>query len=152
MLHVTWEARNTCTIEDGAILGHEAIDVRDGDRLRQRGTVHIGAWAHISAGATVARGRNDGDQTTIGRGAIIGPQALVGHGCHIGEDAIIHGGARLAGYVIIGAHARVGMGACVRNRVVIGEGAVVGIGAVVTRNVPAAELWVGNPARKLRDV
>jgi UDP-2-acetamido-3-amino-2,3-dideoxy-glucuronate N-acetyltransferase len=29
----------------------------------------------------------------------------------------------------------------------IGAGAMIGAGSVVTRNVPAGELWVGNPAR-----
>lgn len=30
----------------------------------------------------------------------------------------------------------------------IGEGAMVGAGSVVTRDIPAGELWYGNPARK----
>ena len=36
--------------------------------------------------------------------------------------------------------------------VTIGEGALIGAGSVVTKNVPAGEVWVGNPAKFLRKV
>lgn len=31
----------------------------------------------------------------------------------------------------------------------IGKGAIIGAGSVVTKDVPAGETWVGNPARKI---
>ena len=34
----------------------------------------------------------------------------------------------------------------------IGEAAVIGAGSVVTKNVPAGEVWLGNPAKVLRKV
>jgi serine acetyltransferase len=34
----------------------------------------------------------------------------------------------------------------------IGKGSVIGAGSVVTKDVPAGEVWAGNPARKLRNV
>ena len=34
----------------------------------------------------------------------------------------------------------------------IGDGAVIGMGSVVTKDVPAGELWLGNPARFYRKV
>ena len=34
----------------------------------------------------------------------------------------------------------------------IGNGAVVGANALVTKNVPAREIWAGNPARKVGEV
>ncbi len=43
--------------------------------------------------------------------------------------------------------ASIGANATVLCGVEIGAGAMVGAGSVVTRNVPAGELWVGNPAR-----
>ena len=43
--------------------------------------------------------------------------------------------------------ASIGANATVLCGLEIGEGAMVGAGSVVTRNVPAGELWVGNPAR-----
>lgn len=45
------------------------------------------------------------------------------------------------------------LGACVqiKSGVTIGTGAVIGAGSIVTHNVPAYEIWAGNPARKIRD-
>lgn len=34
----------------------------------------------------------------------------------------------------------------------IGENAMIGIGSVVTHDIPAGEVWVGNPARFLKRV
>ena len=42
----------------------------------------------------------------------------------------------------------IGANATVLCGVEIGEGAMVGAGSVVTKNVPAGELWFGNPARR----
>ena len=48
--------------------------------------------------------------------------------------------------------ARIGGGATLLPGIEVGEEAFVGAGAVVLRDVPARQLWVGNPARYLRDV
>ena len=45
----------------------------------------------------------------------------------------------------------IGMGAYVKAGVTIHNGAVIGMGSVVTHDVPAYEIWAGNPARKIRD-
>ena len=43
--------------------------------------------------------------------------------------------------------ASVGANATILGGITIGAGALIGAGSVVTRDVPAGELWVGNPAR-----
>ena len=45
----------------------------------------------------------------------------------------------------------IGAGAIILSGVTIGRGAIVAAGAVITHDVPACEIWGGNPARKLRD-
>ena len=49
-------------------------------------------------------------------------------------------------YVFVGANAMILKG------VTIGEKAIIGAGSVVTRNVPAGEIWAGNPAGKIGTV
>lgn len=50
---------------------------------------------------------------------------------------------------IVRKEAVIGMGALIGAGVTIGEGAFIGMGAVVTKDVPAGETWVGNPARPI---
>lgn len=46
--------------------------------------------------------------------------------------------------------ASIGANSTIRCGVTIGENALIGCGSVVTKDVPAGEVWCGNPARKLR--
>lgn len=50
----------------------------------------------------------------------------------------------------VGLNAAIGAGAVIVCGVEIGEGALIGAGAVVTRDVPAGQVWVGNPARPIK--
>ena len=46
--------------------------------------------------------------------------------------------------------ASVGANATILGGVTIGENALIGAGSVVTKNIPANEIWVGNPAKFLK--
>ena len=48
--------------------------------------------------------------------------------------------------------ASIGANATIICGVTIGEGAMIGAGSVVTKDVPAGEVWVGNPAKFLRKI
>jgi len=48
--------------------------------------------------------------------------------------------------------ATIGAGATILPGLTIGENAFIGAGSVVIKDVPAGELWVGNPARFVRKV
>ena len=53
---------------------------------------------------------------------------------------------------IIKKGASIGANATILGGITIGENAMIGAGSVVTKNIPANELWVGNPARKIRNI
>lgn len=53
--------------------------------------------------------------------------------------------------VNIGNDVWIGLGVLIMEGVTIGDGAVIGAGSIVTKNVPPYEIWVGNPAHKLKD-
>ena len=46
--------------------------------------------------------------------------------------------------------ASIGAGSSIIGGITIGEGAMIGTGSVVTKDVPASELWFGNPAKFIR--
>ena len=46
--------------------------------------------------------------------------------------------------------ASIGAGATILPGIIIGENALIGAGSVVTKDVPANEIWVGNPAKFIR--
>lgn len=48
--------------------------------------------------------------------------------------------------------ATIGAGSTILPGIVIGENSIIGAGSVVTKNVPANEVWVGNPAKHLRKI
>ena len=53
---------------------------------------------------------------------------------------------------IIKKGASIGANSTILGGLTIGENSLVGAGSVVTKDVPSNELWVGNPARKIRNI
>jgi UDP-2-acetamido-3-amino-2,3-dideoxy-glucuronate N-acetyltransferase len=49
-------------------------------------------------------------------------------------------------------NASIGAGATILGGVTIGENSLIGAGSVVTKDVPSNEIWIGNPARFLRNI
>lgn len=83
----------------------------------------------------------------------------------IGEGCIITTGVHIlthffntkdrkfyAGKVKIGHHVFIGMNTLIVNAVNIGDDAVIGAGSIVNRDIPAGEIWAGNPARFIKKV
>lgn len=48
--------------------------------------------------------------------------------------------------------ASIGAGSTILPGIEIGENAMIGAGSVITKNVPAGEVWVGNPARFMKKI
>ncbi len=49
-------------------------------------------------------------------------------------------------------NASIGAASVILGGITIGENAMIGAGSVVTKDVPANELWVGNPAKYIRKI
>jgi sugar O-acyltransferase (sialic acid O-acetyltransferase NeuD family) len=125
----------------------------------------------IAAGLTFFSVRHSSmiqmDDVEIGEGALFSPfttatsnvrigrhfhcnlYSYVEHDCVIGDFVTFAPGVKCNGNVTIGDGAYLGAGAVIRQGLNIGAGATVGMGAAVTKDVPAGETWVGNPARPI---
>jgi acetyltransferase-like isoleucine patch superfamily enzyme len=75
--------------------------------------------------------------------------SYVEHDCVIGDFVTFAPAVCCNGAVEIGDGAYIGANAVIRQGLSIGKNAVIGMGAVVTKDVPAGETWVGNPARPI---
>ena len=123
------------------------------------GQVSIGANSSVWPGCVL---RGDVNVIRIGRdcniqdGSILhvthvsaydpkGGSLILGDGITVGHGAILHA-------CTIGDYTLIGMGATVLDHVVVEPYAMVGAGALVPpgKVVGGGELWLGNPARKVR--
>lgn len=90
----------------------------------------------------------------------VAPQNIyIGHGTAITTgvkilthyiDTTCEGFRFKIGRVTIGQNVFIGANAIICNSVTIGDGAIIGAGAVVTKDVPANQVWAGNPAKFIK--
>lgn len=100
-------------------------------RIGARTNLQDGCVVHVSHDGPHAK--LGGFATVIGADVTIGHKAIV-HACRI-EDAVL-----------------IGMGAIVLDGVIVRKHGFVGAGALIApgKEVGAGELWLGNPAKKVR--
>lgn len=118
-------------------------------------SVLIGDANKIGEGAILCGFVQITSNATIGRHFHANIYSYVAHDCEIGDYVTFAPRVHCNGNVRIHDHAYIGTGAILRQGspdkpLTIGAGAVIGMGAVVTKDVPAGETWVGNPARPLQ--
>lgn len=94
-----------------------------------------------------------------GFGIVVHPHTRIGnrvqlfHGVTIGDAVPWPNTPGAVGQILIGDDVTLGAGAKILvsrdTTLTIGDGAVIGANAVVTKDVPAFEIWAGNPARRI---
>lgn len=109
----------------------------------------VSPWATLGRGCQVLAAAVINAGAALGENVIVNTGAIVEHDCRIGDHVHVATGARLASTVTVGDRALIGAGSVVRQVITIGEDAVVGAGAVVVKNVPAATIVAGVPAKEL---
>ena len=100
--------------------------------------IRIGARSNIQDGA-ILHVTHAGPHTGDGFPCVIGADVTIGHA------AVIHA-CTIEDACLIGMHATVLDGAVVRKHAFVGAGALIPPGKIVGEG----ELWVGNPARRVR--
>ena len=110
----------------------------------------IGALAHIGRNVTL------GDGCRIQGGAYIADGCILGDGVFVGPNSTMlddkYPPSRNADHwmpVKIESNAVIGGGATVLPGVTVGVNAVLAAGSTLTRDLPADEVWAGNPATLL---
>ena len=108
-------------------------------------TIHAPVWI----------GGQMGDNCMIEAFVFLPDWVVLGNNVFVGPHACFTNDKRPPSYgkywehTVVEDDVSVGAGAVILPGVILGKGCVIGAGAVVTKDVPAGEVWVGNPASKL---
>jgi len=119
----------------------------------------IGPFTEIQEGVVIGERCKISSHSFICSGVRIENEVFVGHGVMFINDRLprsCNPNGSLEGAddwtceeTVVKKGASIGSNATILCGITIGEGALIGAGAVVTKDVPAGEIWVGNPAHKL---
>lgn len=157
VIHVQGK-KGTITIDDNVTLNSDTMAVPLGYQsyisfwCLDQGHIHIGEGSGIS-NATLCSANN----------ITIGKNVLIGGGTKIFDTDfhslvyekridIVNDDDRRSAPVVIADGAFVGAGTIILKGVTIGEKSIIAAGAVVTKNIPAGEIWGGNPAKFIRKI
>jgi sugar O-acyltransferase (sialic acid O-acetyltransferase NeuD family) len=87
----------------------------------------------------------------VGAHVAVMPHVVLTHDDVVEDYVTLTSGVRLGGGVRLERGAYVGSGALVREGATIGAWSQIGMGSAVLDDVPPGEVWVGSPARRLRE-
>jgi acetyltransferase-like isoleucine patch superfamily enzyme len=122
----------------------------------------VGAFVEIQKGASIGKNCKISSHSFVCEGVAIQDNVFVGHNVTFINDKYPRA-TRADGSLqteedwdvvptLVEKGASIGSSVTILCGVTIGAGAMVGAGSVVTRDIPAQEIWVGNPARFLKKV
>lgn len=151
-----------CRIAEDVVLGRDVkifgfvnlYGCRIGDETK------LGAFVEVQKNAVIGKRCKISSHTFICEGVHIEDNVFIGHGVMF-TNVLYPRATNPDGTMqtekdwevvptVVKEGALIGSGAVILCGVTIGRSAAVGAGAVVTRDVPAGEVWVGNPARFLK--
>lgn len=117
--------------------------------LKENAVLTLGDGVGISNTAIVCHNRvSIGSRTLIGGGTKIYDTDFHSLNCEergdYGREKAVTKPIMIGEDVFIGAHSIILKGVSIGNR------SIIGAGSVVTKNIPADEVWAGNPARRIR--
>jgi sugar O-acyltransferase (sialic acid O-acetyltransferase NeuD family) len=134
-----------CHLHDYLVgMGLKAVSICDTSALVDK-DVSIGEGAQIMKGAVV------NSKAVIGRQCIINTRSIIEHHDMLEEGVEVGPGAILCGRVKVQKYSWIGAGATVLPRLTIESNTIIGGGALVNTNVQSDAIFVGVPARFLKD-
>ena len=121
----------------------------------------IGTFVEIQKGVHIGSNCKIQSHSFICEGVRIKNRVFIGHGVTFINDklpkttnldgTIKRNGDWTCTETTIEDEASIGSGSTILCGINIGRGAIIGAGSVVTKNVPDGQVWVGNPAKPLKE-
>ena len=110
----------------------------------------VSSSALIGPGSVISAGANVGPEAQLGEHCLVNTMANVEHDARLGPYSALAPGAMVGGASRMGEGAFIAMGATVIQGRSVGEWSWIGAQALVLEDVPASELWFGQPAKYVR--
>jgi acetyltransferase-like isoleucine patch superfamily enzyme len=141
----------TSKIGEGTYIWQFAVILTDAE---------IGSNCNINCHCFIENDVIIGDNVTVKSGVYLWDGLRIGHSVFIGPNAtfINDKKPRSKQYpdkfmeTVIEDGASIGAGSIIMGGIKIGENAMIGAGSLVTKNVPANQLWYGNPAKFIKEL
>lgn len=124
----------------------------------------IGAFVEVQKNAEIGKNCKISSHTFICEGVTIGDNCFIGHGVvfindnypkAINLDKSLESEKDWSNRFVktnVGLGVSIGSNTTILGDIKIGKRAVIGAGSVVVKNIPAGEIWAGNPAGFLRKI
>ncbi|MBE0471945.1 MAG: N-acetyltransferase [Methyloprofundus sp.] len=118
--------------------------------------VFIGPFVEIQKSVKIGKGTRIQSHTFVCELVSIGEECFIGHGVVFINDLFTKGGPARGNTMLwketkIGNHVSIGSNSTILP-VEICDHVVIGAGSVVTKNINKPGVYVGNPAKKMRDL
>lgn len=135
-------------------------------------STNIWQYCVVLPNALIGENCNICSHCFIENGAVVGNNVTIKNGVQLWDGVVLEDNVQVGANVsftndrypraknkewilektIVRRGASIGAGSSIMCGITIGENAMIGLGSVVTHDVPAGELWYGNPARFVRKI
>lgn len=113
---------------------------------------NIGKDVKIGDGCYICEFVSVGTKTQIGKGTIILPNTAIGYAITIFDYCYISVSVSIGGKTVIKNNTFLGLSSTIKNSIEIAEYNIIGSAANVVKSTTANGLYVGNPARRVKDI
>ncbi len=87
----------------------------------------------------------------IGNNVVLWSGNHIGHQTVVRDNAFISSHVVVSGYCEVGENCFLGVNSCIANNVKIAKDCLIGMGAVVNKNTEERKVYVGSPAKPIKD-
>lgn len=108
--------------------------------------VVFGIGSIVCAGVVATIEINAGEHVIVNLNSTIGHETSIGNFVTIAPLVAVSGKVKIADMV------EIGTGAVIRERLRLSSGAMLGMGGVLTKDIPENSLFVGNPAKFIKNI
>jgi acetyltransferase-like isoleucine patch superfamily enzyme len=122
----------------------------------------IGAFVEVQKNVSIGKNCKISSHTFVCEGVVIDNNCFLGHGVmfindnyprSVSKKGVMESDKDWVSRFVktrVKSNAAIGSNATIIGGVTIGSSSIVGAGSVVTKDIPAGEIWAGNPAKYIR--